>query len=183
MKRSFLLFILLTIGLPFLSKAAIHFTDINDTTIVVPDSVNHMNFILIDINQDSNPDYKIMARYFQSWEGYHPPYESFIITVVGLDSNQVSQGPFFDSDTISSSTIFETNGWICGTMPGYGALSKWYYLVDEPDTFAYVGLKFLLNDNIYYGWLKLKTDGYPVTIDGFAFNNQRNQLILAGQTY
>jgi hypothetical protein len=55
----------------------------------------------------------------------------------------------------------------------------WFYGTDK-----YLGIKFIKNDNTYYGWIRLRdgVDAASLTLISYAYNKKAGQQILAGQT-
>lgn len=176
--------ILLLIITFFCSKAiyaGIDYTNIADTTIRMPNTINSINYYYLDVNNDGNGDFKIGLKYFESWEGYHPPHNSYIVSVSGIGPNQVNQGPFFANDTIQSNLSFEGYSGISGGVPGIGPIGRWPYFNNDPNVFAYIGLKFTIDSEEHYGWVRIKTDGRSVTIGSYAYGTTKGEMIIAGQ--
>jgi hypothetical protein len=52
-----------------------------------------------------------------------------------------------------------------------------HYITDQ-----YLGLKFISNGKVYYGWARLRyTNPISLTLKDYAFNSVAGQQILAGQ--
>lgn len=85
-------------------------------------------------------------------------------------------------DTINSNMFFEGYSWIYGELPGYGAIGRLPYYNNDPDSFAYIDLKFIVNNETHYGWVKIKTNGESDTIDSYAYNGTEEEIVVIGQT-
>ena len=160
--------------------AGVTFTDINDSTINLPDTLDVLNLYELDLDQNGSVDFIITTRLFNSYEGRDAPYIAEAIEVQGTNDNEVSIGPFYNNDSIDSSNYFQIIASIIGHIPGEGNVGQWEHLTQINDD-AFVGLSLSKNGQNYYGWLKLRTDGKSVTIESYAFNTSPNAMILAGQ--
>lgn len=163
--------------LAFASKANIIYTD------VIPDSVKTGNFTLsIDLNNDNTVDYQVT--------GAASGPLSFAIMQAGVAPNNfiLSDGNgnalALASNTLigsSSTTWYQMNAQnlqmtLVSNNVGTGTWSG--------QTDKYMGFKFYINTNIYYGWARFtvaSTDN-TVTLKDYAYENNANQSILAGQT-
>lgn len=164
-------------------NAQISFTDINpDTTIFHPDTVGGTNYYNLDLNNDGITDFKIGAEYSLSSEFTHRALENYLIKISTVIPNKVNVGPYFEGDTISPSANYLKSNWIYGIIAGQGIIGAWPVDVNSVDIYAYIGLEFNLNNSEYYGWVRLKTNGYSFSIDSYAWNNIPGQLIIVGQT-
>ena len=162
----------------------IDYTDlIPDQKINIPDTVG-INFYFLDLNSDGFIDYKFScSRYYTSELSHEPETNLVIVICDSTSTNTINPGPFAEGDTIQPSPKFQTNVCLTGWMPAAGGvIGSWYDPLYEYDSFAYLGLAFSINQNIHYGWMRLKTDGFSVTIDDFAWNENTNEFIIAGQT-
>jgi len=173
----------LTIILSALSmKAGIHVTIVGDSTINSPDPIEGQNAFEIDFNGDGIIDNKIIARFFLSNDGPHPPYKCHVVEVDSIGLNMVDCGPFTSGNLIDDNLNYSYNQGIFGGIPGIGGVGRWDSRLDEVNTFAYIGIKFFIGSNEHYGWVKLKTNAYSFTVDSYAFNDIASQPIIAGQT-
>jgi hypothetical protein len=165
------------------TEAQIDYTDLSpDITIYVPDTIG-CNSYLIDLNNDETEDLRIQCRSFYTHELTREPVMSFGIFVDTLGLNRIEAGPYWEGDTIKSSDSYWRSAMLLAWVPELGGWNgDWYLSVQDPDSFAYSGLKFYLNGQIFYGWIRLKTNGKEVTIDRFAWNETPNQFIIAGQS-
>lgn len=176
------LIILGVIHIPCYSQ--ISYTVINPQfTVTMPDSID-VNYYNINLDSDNSIDFRIGARYKITMEHSWRIFDFHYVFIESLNENKINVGPYFDGDTISSSIKFHKINWIYGYGQEYdGFVGSWPYSVETVDTFAYVALQFRQNNNIHYGWVKLKSDRESFTVDSFGWNQVPNQPILAGQTF
>lgn len=177
--------ILLTFSiLPFFGKSQVNFT-LNEpaVTVKMTDSIG-TNFLDLDIDNNNIIDFRIGVEHKTSNIYTH---ERFIYTFSYLDSqgdNGFYCEPLVYGQEISDSLIFLKYNFIYGYAKEYGGdLGAW--ATAEPpvvDSYAYLGLKLIKNEQIYYGWLQLKTNGKSVTIHSYGYNTNSDQSIEAGQT-
>ncbi len=164
------------------SKAAINYVIVNDS-VVCPDTIEGTNYYELDLNGDDIVDFKIGARFELTFEFSAKTFDCHYTSVVSLNENRFCAGPLFDGDTISSSLNFVENDVLYGYAVEHGGyLGYWPSTIPSVDDFAFIGLEFDFNNETYFGWIKLKTDGQSVTIESFAWNQVANQPIFAGQT-
>jgi hypothetical protein len=185
-------------------------TPLNSTIIytdVKPDSVIKYGVrqqYNLDLNNDGITDFIIGFNYIQNrcgGEGVANRMSEYISPVGGynqvLDTNG---GPPAPAGTLNSSAVIGPDAqWSAtpgqnlltvensqGTCPwGTNHFGAWYNVSDK-----YLGLKFIKNNNIYYGWVRLTSSGtsltnfneYSLTLKDYAYNSIPNQSILAGQT-
>lgn len=175
------LFTLLTCFCALTIKAGILVTTVADSTVKSTTPVEGKNSFEIDFNQDGTTDIVISSRFFLKHDGPHPPYNCFVVEVDSTNQNGVNCGPFLSGAAIDSSLSYDIYRDIYGYIPGLGGVGRWDSRIEDIDTFAYIGVKFYINNNIHYGWIKLKTDALSFTVNSYAYNNIAGQQILAGQ--
>lgn len=164
------------------TNGAIVYTDIQDTTIYVPDSASLSNSFAIDLNNDGADDFLIHAKYYLSWQGNHPPYDSYKISILSEGDNELSPGPVFEGQMIDNTLNYFSNFLLYGKEPHLGFLGPWPSANPDTDQYAFIGTKTMINGNFFYGWIKVKIDLYSFTILGYAINDVANQTITTGQT-
>lgn len=153
-----------------------------DIIINLPETEGENSYFL-DINNDGNNDYKISCRMFYKMEQVHEPLINYLAVIDSIGANRVIGGPFWFADTIFENTFISKSALLYGLIHENGGLiGHWYLAVPDTETYAYTGLKFYINNQPHYGWLRLKTNGKRITIDSYAWNSTPNQLIIAGQT-
>jgi len=160
--------------------ASITFTDVSDSTINFTDSLGILNLYDLDLDQNGTVDFIISTRSFESYEGREAINVANVIEVQGVNSNEISIGPFYLNDPIDSLNYFQRIAIIIGHIPGNGIVGHWEHMTYSNDD-VFVGLSLSKNGQNYYGWLKIKTNEQSVTIESFAFNTTPNSTILAGQ--
>jgi hypothetical protein len=152
-----------------------------DIIINIPETEGENSYFL-DINNDGNNDYKISCRRFYTMEQVHEPLLNYLAVIDSIGKNRVIGGPFSLADTININDYYYKSAFLYGLFAEMGGLmGNWYIAVPDTATFAFAGLKFYINNQPHYGWLRLKTDGKKITIDSYAWNSTPNQLIIAGQ--
>jgi hypothetical protein len=164
-------------------RSQIEFTDlIPDIKIIIPDSSGG-NYYDLDINNDDLTDYKIGCKLFYTNEMTDDPIINFWALFDSIGINRIDMGPFWDGDTIQSSQDFCYKAYLLGWLPeNTGFNGQWYFATITPDTFAYAGMEFHVGEQIFYGWIRMKTNGLEIIIDKFAWNEIPGQFIIAGQS-
>lgn len=153
-----------------------------EVTITMPDSIG-TNYYDLDLNNDGTIDFKIGAKFTFTNEFTRSHFDFYYVFVESENSNRFNAGPFEDSDIISSSLNFVKTNWIYGfghELGGY--IGSWPSSIASVETYAYLSLEFIHNNNSHFGWVRLKTDGKSFTVQSFAWNQSANQPINAGQT-
>lgn len=165
-----------------------------------PLTLNHQNkgpvFTTLDLNNDGVPDFTFAmssTAHFSSI-GYTTRFKFYLKVVPDQTGNQAVQG----SQAPAASAV--PAGVKIGPQEKFA--SGGLYLVHQAYSrsggtaqnsgtwqkveFAYVGLKFLLNGQVHYGWARIKFPypsgyNYP-SIYGYAYESTPNTAIVAGQT-
>lgn len=174
--------LLLFAFLSFATKAQVETTNIPDTTLISPKIADSTNLYAIDINSDTRIDFRIGIKYYQSYESAHQTFDNYNIFIIGDGNNSVNAGPFLSNDTINQQTFFTKSNMIYTRDINWGRTGPWPQKLKTDNQWAYIGIKMMINENIHYGWIRLKTDGYSFTIDRYAYNKIPNQQLRAGQT-
>lgn len=184
MSKTTFLFYLVLISLVYHSAYAQISATILDPgiTITLPTTIGE-NYFNLDLNNDGSDDFRIGAKYSYTMENSQDYFDFNYVFIESLNENKINVGPYFDTDTISSFIKFHKTNWIYGYGEEYGGhIGSWPSSVESPDTFACIALQFIQNNNIFYGWVKLKTDGKAFTVIGYGWNQSPNQPIFAGQS-
>ncbi len=164
------------------SNAAINYVIVNDS-IVCPDTIEGTNYYELDINNDDIIDFRIGASFSLTNEFSSSVFDCHFTFIHSLDQNRIYTFPLFDGDTITSTLNFAKKDVLYGYAVEHdGYLGYWPSRISSVDEYAYIGLEFNFNSDIYYGWLKLKTDGRSATIESYALNQAAYQPIYADQT-
>lgn len=179
MKTNFFLFSILFF-LSFLHKsgiAEIYQVQV-DTIISCPISEDGTNYYLIDINGDEIMDFKVGATHYYSFCESRLPIDCYKIIFVGLDENLFDPGPYFMEDTISYACNFKARERISGQGCGKQLSGVWAHEMTYWDQYAFIGLKFQVDNNFHYGWLRIKVDEKSLTIMSMAYNSIPNNPII-----
>jgi hypothetical protein len=175
-----ILFVVFVFVVKLNTKAQIDYTDLSPEVIIyVPDTIGS-NSYLIDLNNDEIDDFRIQCKRFYTHEKAREKILSYCTYIDSLSINRISTKILLEGDTVNAETNFGKFIRILGWVPEAGG---WNGIWDElnVDTFQYLGLEFHKNSVIHYGWIKIKTNGRKIIIDGFAWNEVPNQLIIIGQ--
>jgi len=166
-------------------------------------------FTTLDINNDGVTDFRFAAFYSThcSWvSGTFPDGASSCWAVRSLKISPIQAGngeisaPLPKGVPVGSSGTFGSQSVLLA-----GSQSQWAFRKPKADTdtglwqgiqYAYLGLKFVVNGEVHYGWARIKFD-YPAafssgvhkiqgmftgTISGYAYQATPNQPIITGQT-
>lgn len=174
-------FVLILFIFATVCRAGIYYTSA-DTTVYAPDSLEGTNYYNIDLNGDEVIDFRIGAQFYLSYEGYHPPYETYMIVADSTGLNQISFGPYYDGDTIHQNLSYMYGDILFGYFPGNGYIGWWSLEMADGPAYAYLGLSLLHQGNTYYGWIRLKADRDAFYVTGYAWHNEPDMPIIAGQT-
>lgn len=183
--------VLLSAALP--ADAEIIYTPSN-----TPLAINRQNqgpvFTTLDLNNDGVPDFTFAmssTAHFSSY-GYTTRFKFYLKVVPDQTGNEVVQG----SQAPTASAV--PAGVTIGPKEKFGGrymVHQAYSLSGQIDQssgtwrkveFAYIGLKFLLNGQVHYGWARVKFPdpygyNYP-SIYGYAYESTPNTPIVTGQT-
>jgi hypothetical protein len=187
---------LLSTALP--AEAEIIYTPSN-----TPMAIAHQNQGLaltpLDLNNDGTPDFTfaMLSTAKFSSGGTTIGFKFFLKVVPGKTGNEAVQGQQAPTAsavpagaTIGPQQKFGAGDLYLGikSFNGFSRNSGTWQNVE----FAYVGLKFLINGQVHYGWARIKFpypggSGYPggmsfPSIYGYAYESTPNQPIVAGQT-
>ena len=184
---------LATFAMP--AEAEIIYTPSN-TPMVINGSNHGLGLTQLDLNNDGTPDFAFglssTVRYTSI--GYTSRFKFLLRVAPDQAGNQVVQGQqagtvaaIAAGKTIGPQQKFGANGYLVHQIYSRNSKGKdlssgsWRNL-----EFAYVGLKFLINGQVHYGWARVKFPypngyGFP-SIYGYAYESVANQPIVAGQT-
>jgi hypothetical protein len=184
--KSILLFYLLSSIFILHSNAQIVYTDVNpDTTIAMTAVSNTIKAYGLDLNNDGLTDFNLIATSHAGPFGNRSNY----VKITPINSNKV-----IDYDTINNlpaplainSVIGNTGKWWNNDSNQILTGSAWlsFFGLWNSSADAYLGLKLMSGQNIYYGWAKLSVTvhGSSFTLKDYAYNSIPNQPILAGET-
>jgi hypothetical protein len=153
-----------------------------DINIQLPCDTIGENYYLFDLNNDNTMDFKLACRSFYTQKTSYKQFYNYGAAIDSIGNSRVNTGPYFYGDTIAENIYFRKSGYLYGLFPeSLGLIGSWYLTVPDTDTFAFVGLKILVNGQSHYGWLKIRTDGKEITLDSYAWNQIPGQYIIAGQ--
>lgn len=152
-----------------------------ETTVSNPDTIG-TNYYNLDLNNDGNIDYMIGAEYSETNEFTRNALANYIVKINTDTLNKINPGPYFEGDTINQEEYFLKFSKIYCILAGNRIIGAWPNVINSVDTYGYIGLEFHQNNNVYYGWVRLKTDGFSFSIDSYAWNKTTGQHIIIGQT-
>ncbi|MDD3875660.1 MAG: T9SS type A sorting domain-containing protein [Bacteroidales bacterium] len=163
------------------TNAQIVYTDIDpDTTIYVPNVpyyVDAMNNFEFDINNDSIPDFRFIARNYS----YESTY-GIMLSLLKRNNNFVSGGCAsggYREDIFINDTIYNNLNWYwikhIKTTPNI-------FDCELPVGDIYFGLMHVKNSDTLYGWVRCTATNNSITVKDYAYNTIPNMSILAGQT-
>jgi len=170
------------------TDAQIIYTDIDPD---IDYSVNTRDFFYtLDLNKDEEFDFRFHEYYSISVRTYAGSQWRYLkrnfITVEKINSNSVlaSNDLKFPIPLKLNDTINNTRPWISfGTLlsSNNGNFTKGLWR----DLSGYLGLKIKIDNNSYYGWVRIEVYSaeynYGFRIKDYAYNIQPDQPILAGQ--
>jgi hypothetical protein len=164
-----------------------------------PFALNHQNqgptFTTLDLNNDGVPDFTFAmssTAHFSSI-GYTTRFKLYMKVVPGETGNEVVQGSLAPTASAvpAGVTIGPKEKFVPGGYMVHQAYSRYGGTAQNSGTwqkveFAYVGLKFLINGQVHYGWARVKfpyPEGYKYpSIYGYAYESTPNTPIVTGQT-
>jgi hypothetical protein len=164
-----------------------------------PFALNHQNqgpqFTTLDLNNDGVPDFTFAmssTAHFSSI-GYTTIFKLYMKIVPGQTGNEVVQGSLAPTASAvpAGVTIGPKEKFAPGGYMVHQVYSRSGHINQSSGTwqkveFAYVGLKFLINGQVHYGWARVKFPypyGYKYpSIYGYAYESTPNTPIVAGQT-
>ncbi len=186
MKTNYLKTITLIIGLVFITsnvKSQIIYTDVDpDITIS-----GFQQGYGVDFNDDDKMDVHItLLSNTGVWVMHLIPDENSDLTYVVYDGEEASV--LVDGDDISpASNLYQLGSGWGGLLYGYWENSGEYGNWTGTQEDKYLGIKFEIDGNFHFGWIKLTTivyayDNMEFTVKGFAYNAAENEGIIAGDT-
>ena len=164
-----------------------------------PFALNHQNqgpvFTTLDLNNDGVPDFTFAmssTAHFSSI-GYTTRFKLYMKVVPDQPGNEVVQGSVAPTAsavpagvTIGPKEKFVAEGYMVHQVYSRSGHINQSSGTWQPVEFAYVGLKFLINGQVHYGWARVKFPypyGYKYpSIYGYAYESTPNTPIVAGQT-
>jgi hypothetical protein len=186
-------------GAVLLSTAPLADAQIVYTPSNTPFALNHQNqgpvFTTLDLNNDGVPDFTFAmssTAHFSSI-GYTTRFKLYMKVVPGQTGNEVVQGSLAPTASAvpAGVTIGPKEKFVPGGYMVHQVYSRSGHINQSSGTwqkveFAYVGLKFLINGQVHYGWARVKFPypyGYKYpSIYGYSYESTPNTPIVAGQT-
>lgn len=187
-----------------LLNASVVYTDLDPDITLNVDGDNYE----IDFNNDGNPEYDIQFVIDGIGGGYGPPIDIYQPKIQGILDNKVGAYylngggwgnpmlpenfifPYYSQSNIDQSLLWSANDalfgyyffWQGGYGQGGGPQSQgaWSGLDDR-----FAALRFSLNGNIHYGWVRCNVDlEYKgIKVIDYAYNDTPDTPIKAGATY
>jgi len=162
-------------------NAQIEYTDINPDVTVSEFQQGYG----VDFNNDDKVDVHVtLLSNTGVWVMHLIPDSSVDNTFVVYDGEETSILELEDEIAPTSNLYKLGEGW-GGLLYGYWSDSGEYgnWIGTQED--KYIGVKFEIGSDFYYGWIHLTTHQYSLTdfdftIKGFAYNTAANEPILAG---
>lgn len=162
-----------------------------------PVTIAHANqgpvYTTLDLNNDGVPDFTFTLSSTLHYSSYGYTSRARFILKVSPDQtgNEIVQGelPLNASAVPAGVAIgpqqkFGTGGYMVkrsATLHTAHTSGSW-----APLEFAYVGLKFVINGQVHYGWARIKFpfpgQSQDPSIYGYAYESTANKAISAGQT-
>ncbi|MCD4747561.1 MAG: hypothetical protein K8R58_14795 [Bacteroidales bacterium] len=75
--------------------------------------------------------------------------------------------------------IYKSTDVLLGHIPAYGSIGAWAGFPELFDSYVYIGIKLKIDNQFYYGWIKMKSTGNSFTIKSYAINEEAGQPIIA----
>jgi hypothetical protein len=107
---------------------------------------------------------------FQSWEGRPGPFASALSP--GAEVGHFS--PFAEGGVVIDRNV---QGFCDDSSCSPGSASYGAWINNPPNRF--LGVKFLIDDQIHYGWVRMQVNGLSGTIVGYAYETVPNRPIIA----
>jgi hypothetical protein len=157
--------------------------------VYTPADINVGTYYSLDINHDGVPDFTLETVPYDSGHG------DFLLLFLDVPGNAV-RPPFEGGGTRNAAALpigahigpaqtFTTHTTYGGVFMGnafqYGSIhdsnGPWLGATNK-----FLGLKFLIDGEVHYGWARLTvTGGISATISGYAYETVSNKVIWAGQ--
>lgn len=184
---------LATFAMP--AEAEIIYTPSN-TPMVINGSNHGLGLTQLDLNNDGTPDFAFgLSSTIRFTSIGYTSRDKFLLRVAPDQAgNQVVQGEQAGTAAaiaagrkIGSQQKFGANGYLVHKLYNMNSRSRQVSSGSWRNVeFAYVGLKFLIDGQVHYGWARIKFP-YPYgyyfpSIYGYAYESIPNQPIIAGQT-
>lgn len=185
MKTIYLLAIFLVLN-TFMLSAQIVYTDINpdvNTTLTPPNSV--VNVISIDFNGDGTKEYDFR------WDDYSSGlFEDWYMHMTFESTNEFNlRGDATDVNPYGGRYIQPmTSGTVINASLNWGNSTTEPFIGDSNDQNfqglgdRYVGCRFTLGANSYYGWVRVSFANKKLIIKDYAYESTADKAINAGDT-
>jgi hypothetical protein len=164
-----------------------------------PFALNHQNqgpvFTTLDLNNNGVPDFTfaMSSTAHFSTIGYTTRFKLYMKVVPDQTGNEVVQGSLAPTASAvpAGVTIGPKEKFVPAGYMVHQVYSQQGHINQSSGTwqkveFAYVGLKFLINGQVHYGWARIKFPypyGYKYpSIYGYAYESTPNTPIVTGQT-
>jgi hypothetical protein len=150
----------------------------------------------LDLNNDGVPDFTcsmLSTKQFSAFSGFTLRSRFFLKVVPDQPSNQAVQGKQAPTASavpagvkIGPQEKFAPGGLYMARNSFTAGMSPRSSGTWQSVEFAYVGLKFIIDGQVHYGWARIKFP-YPNAIDypsiyGYAYESTPDQPIVTGQT-
>jgi len=164
-----------------------------------PFTRNHQNrgvvFTTLDLNNDGVGDFTFAVSstaHFSSI-GYTTRFKLYMKVVPDQPGNEVVQGSLAPTASAvpAGVTIGPKEKFVSGGYMVHQVYSRQGHIQQSSGSwqkveFAYIGLKFLIDGQVHYGWARVKfpyPEGYEYpSLYGYAYESTPNAPIVAGQT-
>jgi hypothetical protein len=157
--------------------------------IYTPTKVTITSSYMLDLNHDGIPDFDIEYCFCLP----HGAILQAGLVTQGNEVRETTAAPNEAADLPRNTVIGPHEGFTSATQ-GYGGVLMGFFSAYGSASFSggpwigatnrYLGLKFLINGQIHYGWARLtvtQRDG-SVTLNGYAYETVPKKSIKAGQT-
>jgi hypothetical protein len=138
----------------------------------------------IDLNHDGVADFTLIRCELSCEDGH----SSFLLLRLDVPGNQAIIAPITKHAPIGPGQRFTSSTYAGGVFMAdggsYDAMS-WFFGPWANQSNSYLGLKFLIDGQVHYGWARLSVNGthdggYIVTLSGYAYERTPGHEIFAG---
>jgi len=138
------------------------------------------NTFPVDFNNDGTTDLSLVASFqvesFYRTELHVRPATGNAVVAGDDGATALPWGTRIDFKApFSRSSLFMASRARCHSSYCYAG--PWAYSQGR-----YLGVKFLIDGQIHYGWVRLSVERLPATLTGYAYETIPNKPIVAGQT-
>lgn len=164
------------------SKVDIEFYDIND--ISVEALLGNSDYKLIDINRDGTDDFVLSSNYYE-YDKYTNIYGIKDVNEISIKNVEINNNMYLIAKDLSSNddVKFEDFYYYAYTSLEFSIGNSKFSEGFQGKGDKIIGVKFMIKDNIHFGWLKVNVDknAKKLTLKEVAYNKVAGETIKAGQ--